>query len=130
MAAAFAVADIDGDGRLDLIVYSGTGFATPSLAVLLGLGDGSFRVAGKVPLSASAPNQNLAGANPVALADFDHNGLLDIATYNGRVSLNGVSTDTVSVLLNQGNGTFASPTTYPIGSSASVSSSHHCGWRL
>ena len=114
-AAAFAVADIDGDGRQDLIVYGGAAFSTPSLTVLLGLGDGNFRVAGKMMLSGTAFSQNLAGANPIALADFDRNGLLDIATFNGHVSLNGVLTDTVSVRLNQGNGTFGSPLTVPTG---------------
>src|SRR6266404_3161240 len=123
VAAAFAVADIDGDGRQDLIVYSGTVLSGPSISVLLGLGDGGFRVAGKMTLSGTAFNQNLAGANPIALADFDRNGLLDIATYNGRVSLNGILTDTVSVRLNQGNGTFASPATFPTGASAGFSSS-------
>ena len=122
VAAAFAVADIDGDGRQDLIVYSGTVLSGPSINVLLGLGDGGFRVAGKITLSGTAFNQNLAGANPIALGDFDRNGLLDIATYNGRVSLNGILTDTVSVRLNQGNGTFASPTTFPAGASAGFSS--------
>jgi hypothetical protein len=122
-AAAFAVADIDGDGREDLIVYGGTAFSGPSLTVLLGLGDGNFRVAGKMTLSGIAFTQILAGTNPIALADLDHNGLLDIATYNGRVSLNGVLTDTVSVRLNQGNGTFGSPATYPTGPSSGFSSS-------
>ena len=115
MASAFAVADIDGDGRQDLIVYGGAAFSTQSLTVLLGLGDGSFRLAGKMALSGTAFNQNPAGANLIVLADFDRNGLLDIATYNGRVSLNGVSTDTVSVRLNQGNGTFGSPVTFSTG---------------
>ena len=122
VVAAFAVADIDGDGRQDLIVYGGTAFSGPSLTVLLGLGDGTFRVAGKMTLLGIAFSQTLGGANPIALADFDHNGLLDIATYNGPVSSNGVLTDTVSVRLNQGNGTFGSPATFPTGPSSGFSS--------
>ncbi|HSR06040.1 MAG TPA: FG-GAP-like repeat-containing protein [Bryobacteraceae bacterium] len=115
MVSAFAIADIDGDGCQDLIVYGGAAFSTQSLTVLLGLGDGSFRLAGKMTLSGAAFNPNVAGANPIVLADFDRNGLLDIATFNGHVSLNGVLTDTVSVRLNQGNGTFGSPVTFSTG---------------
>ncbi len=119
-ASAFAIADIDGDSRQDLIVYSGPVFSAQSLTVLLGLGDGAFRLAGKITLLATAVSQNLPGANPIPLADFDGNGLPDIAMYNGRVSLNGSFTDTVSVRLNQGNGTFGSPVTYQLGTSTGL----------
>jgi hypothetical protein len=84
-----AVADFDGDGLQDVAaVDSGSsqpGGSIGDIAVLLGTGDGNFRVAQKFAV----------GKQPVFLAvgDWDNDGLPDVATGN-------VLDNTVSVLLN------------------------------
>jgi len=62
-------------------------------------------------------NVNISGANPIALGDFDRNGLLDIAICIGTANVNGISTDRVDILLNQGNGVFGNPVTFVTGTS-------------
>ena len=97
---ALAVADLDGDGLLDLI---GTEENTPGFAwVMLRNPDKSF----KHPVS----YQVGAGPNSVAVGDFNHDGVLDLATVN-------VSDDSISVLLGNGDGTFQAQVVYPTGSS-------------
>src|SRR5437870_11609847 len=64
MASAVAVGDVDGDGKLDLVVVGGR--QTGSVAVLLGLGGGVFGTAtsfaaGKIP-------------SAITVADFDGDG--------------------------------------------------------
>jgi hypothetical protein len=83
---AVALGDVSGDGKLDIVTANSNGTVT----VLLGQGNGSF---------GAAQNYAVGGpANSVALGDFNHDGRLDIATTGGT------ETD---VLLNNGNGTFA-----------------------
>ncbi len=87
-----AVADLDGDGALDLVVGTSSG-----VSVLFGQGDGTFQ---------SRKDYTLAGgANDLTLADINHDGKLDVAATT--------SVD-LSVLLNTGDGTFASAISTPI----------------
>ncbi|MCH8046527.1 MAG: VCBS repeat-containing protein, partial [Planctomycetes bacterium] len=92
-----AVADLDGDGALDLVTANAVG---DDVSVLLGLGDGTF----------AAPVRFAAGDRPgsVAVADLDGDGALDLVTAN-RYS------DDVSVLLGRGDGTFAAPVNFAAG---------------
>ncbi|MBZ5570857.1 MAG: FG-GAP-like repeat-containing protein [Acidobacteriia bacterium] len=95
---AIAAADLDKDGKLDLVV-SNSGDST--VEVLLGNGDGSFRPQAPSPV----------GENPRAIAVGDANGdsKLDVVAVN---SLD----NTVSVLLGNGDGTLHLPaSTYPVG---------------
>ena len=89
-----AAGDIDLDGVLDLAVVQGR---PARVVVLLGHGDGTFRVANRVIVS---PSSKLG---PLALADLDHNGVLDVvvgsAGYGNRVF----------VLFGRGDGTFEAP---------------------
>jgi hypothetical protein len=87
-----AVADLNGDGHLDLIVTDGqSGFGiVNAVSVLLGNGNGTFRAEVHYP----------AGGNPtaVAVADLDGDGALDVVVANEFGS-------TVSVLSGNGDGT-------------------------
>jgi hypothetical protein len=95
---ALALADVNGDGNLDLVVGNDTG---ASVSVLLGNGDGTFQTHADYK----------AGSFPhwVAVADFNGDGKPDIAVANeGDVD--------VGVLLNKGDGTFGTMKTYPTSS--------------
>jgi hypothetical protein len=91
---AIALADVNGDGILDLVVAdTGVYGGTPGMnvSVLLGKGDGTFQLAQNFP----------TGQKPyaVAVADVNGDGHPDIITAN-------YASNTVSVLLGNGDGTF------------------------
>jgi hypothetical protein len=94
---AVAIGDLNGDGKLDLVVANQTG---ANVSVLLGNGNGTFQ---------SAVNY-AAGTGPraVVLGDFNGDGKLDIAVANQ----NGL----VNVLLGNGSGGFSAPVSYSAGS--------------
>jgi uncharacterized delta-60 repeat protein/uncharacterized repeat protein (TIGR02059 family) len=89
-------ADIDGDGKADLIVAND---GSDTVSVLKNNGDGTF--AAKVDYA--------TGDTPVSVtaADVDGDGRVDLVVGNGR-------SDTVSVLKNNGNGTFAAKVDYAV----------------
>ena len=84
------MADLNGDGKADLAVASGTG-----VSVLLNNGNGTF----------GAPASYGSGTNPSSVAAGDLNG-------DGKIDLAVGSGDRASVLLNLGNGTFAAAVNY------------------
>ena len=63
-----ALGDLDGDGKLDLVLGNGNG----SLSILLGNGDGTFH---PPSVTVAQPGQ----VSALVLADFDGDGVLDIA---------------------------------------------------
>lgn len=85
-----ATGDLNNDGFADLITVNNT-----DLSVFLGHGDGTFVTAPSIALAASH----------VQLADLNHDGKLDIVA--ARRAVPGIS-----VLLGNGNGTFAAPVVY------------------
>ena len=106
--SAIATADFNRDGNLDLAVAqqnSGTG---SYVSIMTGKDDGTF--------NANVPYLTGAFPNSIAIADFNSDGKLDIATAN----VNGAS---ASVLAGKGDGTFANhrdfvTTAYPLGVAA------------
>jgi flagellin len=87
-------ADVNGDGKLDLIVVSSD---DDVFGVSLGNGDGTF--------AASISYAMGDAAYSITVADFNNDGALDVATAD-------FAGDSVSVRLNQGNGTFGAVTSY------------------
>src|SRR5579872_528028 len=93
---SIAVADINGDGNLDLVIAeSNSSSANWSYSVLLGNGDGSFQ-------APAFYQQNVApDGSTIVIADFNGDGKPDLAFPAGS--------GTVAVLLGDGNGTFGAP---------------------
>lgn len=92
---AVELSDLDGDGRLDLLVDDRRGEA---ILLLHGRGDGTF---------GADPRRIDVGGDPyrgMALADLDRNGRADLVTPNGAE---------VAVVLRTGDGGFAPPRTVP-----------------
>jgi hypothetical protein len=113
-AYSVAVADVNGDGKLDLVVANGCANSNCSsngtVGVLLGNGDGTFQTA--VPYDSG-------GWEPlsVVVADLNGDGEPDIVLANDWVSADNLS-GTVGVIIN----TNASVTTTTLSSSLSPSS--------
>jgi probable HAF family extracellular repeat protein len=105
---AVTIADVNGDGIPDIVVADYGLDNSPArdygVSVLVGNGDGTFKAA----------ITYLTGPNPmsVAVADVNGDGLPDIITGNLGTSSFGRVTNSISVLLNQGHGTFAAPITF------------------
>jgi hypothetical protein len=93
---AIAATDLNGDGRLDLVVMHNIAcFTAPcraarSITVLLGNGDGTFQT----------PSEVNVGTGPCSMAvvDLNRDGIKDVAIGGGNTEL--------SVLIGVGNGTF------------------------
>lgn len=110
------LSDLNGDGKLDIVVANCGGpvtCASATVGVLLGNGDGTFR-----PVSTYGAGGWGSFAYPVAVADMNNDGRLDILVGNQcpQQSGNCVGDATVGVLLGNGNGTFHVSATYDVGS--------------
>src|SRR4029077_3292852 len=92
-----AIADFNGDGKLDLAVVD---FTDSIVSVFLGNGDGTF----------GGPAGFGVGGHPfsVVVADFNQDGKLDLAVAN-RLS------NSISILTGKGNGSFALTRTLSVG---------------
>jgi hypothetical protein len=115
-----AVADVNGDGKLDLLVANqrlSTSFGQPGgVGVLLGNGDGTFK-------TAVAHGSGGNDAVSIAVADVNGDGKPDVLVANNCSTLSDCSNSTgsVGVLLGNGDGTFQMALTY--GSDGNVGSS-------
>ncbi len=93
--AFITAADLNGDGRLDLVVADDNSSA---VSVLLGNGDGTFQPHQEYTVS------GIPGY--VIVADFDRNGILDLAVSAGGF---------VSILVGNGDGTFQAHQDFGLG---------------
>jgi hypothetical protein len=106
---AMTVGDFNADGKVDLAIVNQMTLANPSVAqgnvvVLQGNGDGTFTEFVGSPI--------VVGINPVAIAsaDLDGNASADLAIVNN-------TDNTVTVLLNNGDGTFVAGPNSPLATS-------------
>ncbi|RKH59271.1 hypothetical protein D7W81_27610 [Corallococcus aberystwythensis] len=114
-----AVADVNGDGKLDILVANAESgailFPSGSLSVFLGNGDASVQ---------SEVNYGSASlsSNAVVAVDVDGDGWLDAVTVNGQTNLLLIN-GSISVYKNLGPsapGTFGAPTSFTTGTPGSV----------
>jgi hypothetical protein len=115
MASSVAIADVNGDGKLDLVVanYCQSSstcnylFGPGSVSVLLGNGDGTFQAA--VSYGSGGCN-----ADSVAVADVNGDGHPDlvVANYSVNPTCGAYGPGEVSVLLGNGDGTFQPAVSY------------------
>ena len=96
-----AVGDVNDDGIPDLVVPGVNKSGQAVVSILLGNGNGTYAPAYNVlTLPGGAKGKSVS----VQLADVNNNGELDIVVANSK--------DSISILLGNGDGTFASPLTY------------------
>src|SRR5438128_1081640 len=101
---AVAPADPNGDGPVDLMIVNG---GLGSVSVLMGNGDGTFR----------EPTTYATGASPnsIALGDLDDN----YPSFDPDIAVTNSGSNTVSILLGNGDGTYRGPTNHPTGANPS-----------
>jgi hypothetical protein len=99
---AVTVGDWNGDGHTDLAT---TSFDTNSVYILMGRGDGTFLAGDTFDI----------GSQPVAIVagDWDGDGHLDLAAADSATY--GGGSPAVSLLMGNGDGTFAAPRSYAVG---------------
>jgi uncharacterized protein (TIGR03437 family) len=102
-------ADFNQDGIPDLAVAVASPTGPGSIMVFLGKGDGTFLA----PISTNAPGSIWS----LVIGDFNKDGHADLAAINTTTNS---QTDQVVIFLGKGDGTFATPATYPVVKAALV----------
>jgi hypothetical protein len=105
-ATSVTFADLNNDGKKDILVANDTTSAPGSVSVLLNQSSGST-------INFSSPTAYQVPGAPVSLAvgDTNQDGILDVATANSS------NNNDISVLLGKANGTLQVPTNISLGSS-------------
>lgn len=96
-----ATGDVNGDGSPDLVTANGSG----TVSVLISDGDGGFAPSVAFPVA-----EGFQSPYAVALGDANGDGHLDIATAN-----NNIQNESISFLLGDGTGDFATGVVHPVG---------------
>ena len=105
---ALVAGDFNGDGKLDLAVANWNPLGDGNVSVLLGNGDGTFQAAQQYAVG-GYPSSIVAG-------DFNGDGKLDLAVADEGNELGGAADPGgVSVLLDNGDGTFEPAVYYAVG---------------
>ncbi len=99
-AGSIVAGDFNGDGILDLLTINTTIDHRDSISVLFGNGDGTFQQ----PVTTPRPQGPLG---PAVVADFNGDGILDVAALNQ-------SANAVGVFLSNGDGTFQEPLNFAV----------------
>ena len=107
------IADFNGDGIPDAVLLMTTDFSStidPAAYLLVGRGDGGFQTPSKMNLGNTSPLG-------VAAADFNGDGKPDLAVLAGNTAnlgaLNFASSETLTIELGDGKGSFTAGATYP-----------------
>jgi hypothetical protein len=106
-----AVADVNGDGKLDLVVADqciSSNNCHGGVGILLGNGDGTFQ-------TAKTFDSGLVFASSVAVADVNRDGRPDVVVSTGASCPPNACVILISVLLGNGDGTLRAPQTYTSG---------------
>ncbi|HEY1657381.1 MAG TPA: FG-GAP-like repeat-containing protein [Candidatus Sulfotelmatobacter sp.] len=104
---AVALADVNGDGKLDIVAvsYCDSDCSSGVASVLLGNGDGTFQ-------PAVSYNTGGAGAYSLVVADTNGDGKPDLLVVDACSSSSSCSNGLLSVLLGNGDGTFQTAVLY------------------
>jgi hypothetical protein len=108
-AVSVAVADVNGDGKPDVVTANET---SNTVGVLLGNGDGTFRAAVTYGTGGQAPTA-------IAVADVNGDGKPDLLV--AKHSANSPFEGSIGVLLGNGDGTFQPVVTYSSGGILAIS---------
>ena len=98
-----AVGHLDGDGHLDVVLADATPLAQGA-RVFLGRGDGTFAASGRARTG--------FGPEAASLGDLNHDGFDDVVTSDSFSAVSQPPRFSITVLLSDGHGGFASRATY------------------
>jgi len=117
-AWSLAVADVNGDGKPDLVVAnlcaSSSNCTTGKVGILLGNGDGTFQPVVAYPSGGS-------NTFSVAVADVNGDGKPDLVVANLCGTSSDCTSGNVGVLLGKGDGTFRAAVTHDAGDASPIS---------